>query len=136
MINQLLRLSFIAYVWKRYKKLIVSTVLLLLCFWIVALLHQDYSHYAQLNDDKKYLGISFLLKWLSYGVALAVYVYFNRLAGNTTTKSGQQDLLPQGHETEKNTPSDHQEADPFEHLRHKKQLKSKADQLIDKKPPS
>lgn len=136
MINQLLRLSFITYVWKRYKKLIVSTVLLLLFFWVVGLLHQDYSQYAQLNDDKQYLGVSFLLKWLLYSAAVVAYVYFNGLAGSTQAKLSPKDLPPQGRAAEKPQSCDDQDADPFEHLRHKKQLKSKADQLIDKKPPS
>ena len=134
MFNQLLRLSFITFIWKRYKRLIVSTVLLLLFFWLVSLVHQDYSQYAQLNDDKQYLGISFLFKWLLYGVAVVSYVYFNGLAGNSA-KTGQQDLPVATKKVDPPQSSKAQTSDPFEHLRHKERLKSKADQIIDKKPP-
>ena len=134
MINQLLRLSFITFIWKRYKALIISTLLLLLFFWIVALVHQDYSQYAQLNEDKQYLGLSFLLKWLFYGLAVSGYIYYNWLAGSTKP---QQPNSPSTttKEASSRAPLDSNKNDPFEHLRNKKQLKSKADQVIDKKPP-
>ena len=135
MINQLLRLTFLTYIWKRYKTAIVSAVLLLLFFWVIGTLHQDYIQYAELNDDKAYLALSFLIKWLFYISGLACFGYINWRVMGKQAPSEEQGLPPVS-ESIKSPPAAEGDApvDPFDAIRRKERLQSKADKLISKKP--
>jgi|TARA_B110000908_G_C9869531_1_gene277699 hypothetical protein len=121
MMKGILRLTALSFIWTRYKTGIVSTAILFLYFWLVGELHQDFVEFAALNDDAKYLGVSFLVKWL--GFVLGVVVYFllsGRYRNQRRGGASSPDLCDQ--------PGD----DPFDAIRKKENLRSAADFVVDK----
>lgn len=135
MFKQLFRLTVVTYVWKRYKAIIVSTVILFVFFWLVGQLHQDYLSYGDLNEDKEYIGASFVIKWLAFIIGFIIYVLFNSWQGkrangtkdlpNDTVNTAQLSSVPSVDEMQAN--------DPFHEIRQKDKLRSKADMIIEKK---
>lgn len=151
MMKQLFRLTFVAFVWKRYKQVIVSTLVLLLFLWITEKVHQDFVNYSQLNADTAYLGLSFVIKWLVFFLGSVVYLGINVwFRSNNTTPSEGDSLLNKMQSTAPHTPSpssnNQQDAsatstsesanasDPFDAIRHKETLRSKADVVLQKPP--
>jgi len=132
MLNNILRLTFVVYIWKRYKFLIVSTVVLLAFFWIVGMVHSDYLQYAEINDDREYLVLSFVAKWLLFVAGVGAYLVMNiRVHRKSNDKD---DGLPQvNSDSGVSEGNNHKTADPFEHVRKKDKLMSKADRVIEDK---
>jgi len=135
MFKQLFRLTVVTYVWKRYKAIIVSTVILFVFFWLVSQLHQDYLSYGDLNKDTQHIGLSFVIKWVAFMVGFIVYVLFNSWQGKRASRSKD---LPQDSVNTAQLTSDtpDQEVnlnDPFYEIRQKDKLRSKADMIIEKK---
>ena len=155
MMTQLFRLTFVAFIWKRYKQVIVSTLVLLLFLWIIEKVHQDFVHYSQLNADNAYLGLSFVIKWLVFVLTSVLYLGINVwFRSNSTTPPEDDSLLskmksktPQPRDVGRSGKNQHSEgsasdpksaqsneSDPFDAIRHKERLRSKAD-LVLQKPP-
>lgn len=73
MINQLLKWSVILTIWKKYGSAIKVLPLLLLVVLLVYALHGDYVEYAEVSNEKQYLALSFLIKWLAIFVVIGAY---------------------------------------------------------------
>lgn len=147
MIKNIFRLTVIGYVWKRYKTLIISTLTLFVYFWIVSLLHGDFVGYIELNDDKQYLAMSFIIKWLAFAAGLMAYLFINSRYGRKEhekpeSKNKLADSFSSGktkekfssHAAAKNAPSDdsrQSSADPFDRIRQRDKLRSRADFIIE-----
>ncbi len=130
MIKQVLRLTVVAWVWKKYSSLIISTLILFGFFWLVNLIHQDYLTYAE--HQQLPVGSSFIIKWLALTLGSAVYfwkVRFKTVAAPEESEKPkkQQVRLPSGNDGSKKV-----NPDAFEELRYKSKLRSKADIIIDK----
>lgn len=77
MMNQIFRITFVTFIYKRYKQTILSSALLLLVLWLIEKLHQDFVSYSQLNSDTSYLALSFGLKWLAFILVTCLYMGWN-----------------------------------------------------------
>jgi len=143
MIKNLFHITLISYIWKRYKAIIISTLSLFFYFWLIGKLHEDFVSYSHLNDDKQYIGLSFLLKWLAFFTGFIIYFVFNtrsRSSGKRekTTKNNLSNKLTRSeNKKELSRVSNHQNSapdktDPFEGVRKKEKLRSTADFIIEK----
>ncbi len=121
MLKNMFRFTAYVYIWKRYSKVILSTLCLFGLFWLVGNVHSDYIEYSQLQQDNDYLALSFVIKWATYLVAVAVYLLVNA-GGRANNKAasegqrGQADL----------------QLDPFDEIRTKDKLRSAAEMVIEK----
>lgn len=127
MLKNLLHLTLLSYLWKRYRSLIVSVLLLILYFWLVDRLHQDYVSYSELNDDHQYLALSFIIKWMAFVIGVVVF-----LLTNTLLPLRQSSTTDNKNKTVKHSDNPSITADPFESIRHKDKLRSRADFVIEK----
>ena len=118
MFKQVFRLTFITFVWKKYKRAIVSTALLFAYLWLVGSIHTDYLDYARLEDESN-IGSSFLIKWSALIGGTVIYLVFNFWRRN---KPKPIDKMA------KEVPD---ENDPFAEIRSRKKLRSKAEMIID-----
>jgi len=87
MFKQFFRLTVVAYIWKRYKTIIISTLVLFIFFWVVSQLHADYVSYGDLNHDKQYIGLSFVIKWIAFVAGLVVYFLVNSWAFRSSKRN-------------------------------------------------
>ncbi|HEY7883815.1 MAG TPA: hypothetical protein VIC08_02595 [Cellvibrionaceae bacterium] len=117
---------------KRYRRTIISTLLLFAAYFFISMIHGDYVSYATSADDKQFLWISFLLKWaLLIGLSLLYYFYNARLLDNSPkppekslpAKTAKRDQAPDGETNSK-------VADPFEAIRQKDKLQTRGDVFL------
>ena len=127
MIKNIIQLTVLGVVWKRYKSVIISTLLLFVYFWLIGMLHDDYLSYTELNQDPAHLGLSYIVKWLAFFIGVMVYLWFHiffpRLKKPRSTPTIQK---------EASKPLNPTETDPFAEIRQRKKLRSRADFIIDK----
>lgn len=125
MFKQVFRLTFIALIWKQYKRVIVSTVVLFGYLWLVSSLHSDYLDYAQLQQDTN-VGHSFLYKWAAFAAGVLIYLsyhlWFKKRSNGVQSKSPGEQIT--------STPAD-DENDPFAEIRKRKKLRSRAEMMMD-----
>ena len=120
--KQAFRVAFIALVWKQYKAVIVSTLLLLAYLFIVSSIHKDYLAAVGPDDINQ---VTFVYKWLAYIIGLIIYFGFHsayRRFGSK--KASANEKISQSKEL---TDTDQ---DPFAAIRERKTLRSRADFLI------
>ena len=55
--KQIFRIAFVALIWKQYKALIVSTLLLIAFLLLISNVHDDYLTHSQLQNDAADAGI-------------------------------------------------------------------------------
>ena len=77
MFKQIFRLTFATFIWKQYKRIIVSTLLLFAYLWLVGSIHSDFLSYAELQTDQTMAGRSFLLKWAALVSGVVLYLAYN-----------------------------------------------------------
>lgn len=139
MIKNLVHLTLLTVIWKKYRSMILSTLVLFGYFFLVSMLHEDYLNYTELNQEQQYLGLSFIVKWLAFLLGLLVYLSFN--FGFLWRKQEKKDGKPintprskphQGHE-QKDSPATASKSDPFADIRNRDKLRSRADFLIEEK---
>jgi hypothetical protein len=122
-----------AVIWKRYRRIIVSTLILFAGYFLISLFHGDYVEYAVGSGDKDFLWRSYLIKWAALiGVTVAYYLYNTRVlikrrADDLPPSSGKEPVV----ENSPQSGSD-SEADPFVEIRRKERLKSRADIALDR----
>ncbi len=125
MFKQVFRLTFITFIWKKYKRLIVSTLLLIAYLWIIGFAHSEYLSYAELQNQQEHVGSSFFIKWIAMLVGVVAYFLFyffftgkkhHKQNSDTTMMASKKD----------------DESDPFDAIRKKDKLRSKAEMIIDK----
>ncbi len=148
MIKNLFRITLASYIWKQYKAIIISTLILFVYFWLVGKLHADFISYSELNNDKRYIGASFIVKWLLFIFGVIFYFFVNvRYSDSKGNKQGKEDKYGKENPESsintfginKNNSPDLQSntksptsKDPFEEIRRKNKLKSSADIIIEK----
>ncbi|MBT8114679.1 MAG: hypothetical protein KJP04_04835 [Arenicella sp.] len=122
MFKQVFRITFITFVWKQYKRAIVSTALLFGYLYLVGSLHEDYLNYAELEQGAD-VGFSFIMKWSALLLGVMVYFVYHFLRRSKSERAD-------GKSPEPTLPGD--ENDPFAEIRKRKKLRSKAEMIIDK----
>lgn len=120
--KQIFRVAFIALIWKQYKSLIISSVLLIAYLLLVGSVHDDYLTHAKLQKDSASTGISFIYKWLAYGLGILIYFAFHFFNGLRTSKEDLNEKAVQANKDAKNDDSD-----PFAAIREMDKLRSRAD---------
>lgn len=145
MINQLMKWGVLLGIWKRYGAAIKMLPVLLVTLVLVYALHADYVEYAQVSEHKQNLALSFLLKWGAIAAVVLVYVAYvkqvvaSKQPNNLKTRLTKKSALDNAKQTQEKAPSavsdkpPEPSQDPFANIRKKKQLRSKADVIIDSK---
>ena len=136
MFNKLLKITVIGFIWSRYGTMILSAIVLFAWFWVVGLVHEDYLSYLTLQGEGASAGWSFLLKWLAFLVGVICYWWFNSYARKKFDKKEKGSLAEPSNtqaavEADLGSPNS---KDPFDKIRRKEKLRSKADLVIDHKP--
>lgn len=145
MMNQIFRLTFITFIWKKYKRVIVSLVALIFSLWMVEQIHQDFVQYSQLNNDTSYLAASFVIKWIVFLLAAVLFVLINSLfkAKKATEKKVLKSQPKKAFffklSASEKVPfndtlvdSSKNQIDPFDAIRNKTKLRSKADVVLER----
>lgn len=122
MFKQVFRLTFITFVWKKYKRIIVSTTVLFMSLWLIGFIHDEYLEFSKLHNDTN-LSLSFVLKWFALLSSVTIYLIFNYLGSKKEKKSKKK-----AHEPVLTENAD----DPFAEIRSRKKLRSRAEMIIDK----
>lgn len=126
MFKQAFRFAFVALIWKQYKAVIVSTLLLFAYMFLVSNLHSDYLNHLKLQEQSTSSGLSFVYKWLAYLAAIFIYFLFHwwrskaeksKKDSKTSNRKDKKVML------DKIDPND----DPFADIRKRKTLRSRAD---------
>ena len=127
MLKNLVQLTLLSVVWKRYKNVIVSTLLLFVYLWLISKLHQDYVNYSELNKDHGYLAFSFIIKWCAFILGMVIYLLFNSFYPRSKKPVQTVSIKDQ-----KTVPDQRVLPDPFAEIRQRKKLRSRADFIIEK----
>lgn len=131
MFRFLAKSALVAVIWKRYRRTIISTLVLFVSYFLISLLHGDYVDYAVGAGDKEFLWRSYLIKWAALlGVTLIYYFYNTR----AFMKRGADDLPPPSNKNPRKQAVENtgdNKADPFAEIRRKKRLKSRGDIALD-----
>ena len=128
MLKNLLHITVLTLLWKKYRQLILSTLVLVAYLWLVSLLHDDYVNYSELDGDKQYLAWSFAIKWLAYLSGIVIYLFISwRRNGKVDTENTSTTTQTKTATTsKKNNPL----TDPFADIRQRDKLRSRADFII------
>jgi hypothetical protein len=127
MLKNILHLTLLGVLWKRYKSIIISTMLLFVYFWLVSKLHQDYVSYSELNKDHEFLALSFFIKWCAFFIGVVIYLFFNSFYPRAAKPDRSKVDQVKKEAAEKPTTPD-----PFNEIRQKPRLRSRADFVIEK----
>ena len=153
--NKLINIVLSGLLWRRYKFMIVSLIILIACIFIVGQIHDDYLAYAQTSGEAVSVGASFVVKWSIWIAGFALFILANHLANrrkekqavnDTANKSllgiisqkfskngaGETSVKPKIKAKTKAPETSETKVDPFDALRSKDKLRSYADLLIDK----
>jgi hypothetical protein len=130
MYKQIAKITFVTFIWKKYKHLIVSTLCLFAYLYLIGNVHQDYLSYLKLEQNGSGTGMSFIIKWFAMISGVGLYIAYNLFNGKSQNnpKEAKAKKKPAKNSKYKNDPD---ENDPFEDLRHTKPLRSKADIVIE-----
>lgn len=133
MFKQVFRVAFVTLIWKQYKHLIVSTLLMFFYLFLVGSLHSDFLKHAELQNEAASTGFSFIYKWAGFIGGVAVYFLYHYVRSNkkmrdskVDSKAKQQELIQELDELE-------DADDPFAKIRARKKLRGRADFIMDDK---
>ena len=134
MFKQVFRITFVTLIWKQYKRLIVSTLVLFAYLWLVGSIHEDYLNYAELQSDANLAGKSFIYKWAALMAGVLIYISFHLFRGKKAgqrnkTRSTKLNAKPNTSPTD---PEQNEGPDPFAEIRLKKKLRSRSEIMINK----
>jgi|SRR5690554_193102 len=136
MFRFLARSALATVIFKRYRRPIISTLVLFLSYFLISTVHEDYVNYAVTAEDRHYLWLSFVLKWVLLLTVTAVYYFYN-MAGLRANRP--RPPKPPTPSQKSSVASPKQvaslEADPFAEIRRKSQLQGRGDRLLEN-PPS
>ncbi|MCV6614267.1 MAG: hypothetical protein OIF35_04760 [Cellvibrionaceae bacterium] len=134
MINQLLRVAILAGIWRRYKGVIISTLLLFGFWFLLSFLHGEYIDFASNTGSDSHIGLSFFIKWGLGITALLVYGVYHYIGALHQIQAAEDArAAQQPRQTQKPKPpqpgdGDYRaEQDPFAQLRDKPRLRSRGD---------
>ena len=126
--KQVFRIAFVTLIWKQYKAIIVSTLLLFIYLFLVSSVHADFLTHAELQKDASGSGLSFLYKWLAFTIGVAAYFLFHYLRGRPKKKS-KQASKSSATINKKEINATESDDDPFAAIRERQKLRSRADFL-------
>ena len=124
MFKQVFRVAFVALIWKQYKGIIVSTLLLFAYLLLVSMLHEDYLNHLDRQEQSSSSGLSFVYKWLAYAFGIAAYFLFHWWRSRPETKTN---TMREKKSASKKNELENPEEDPFANIRKRKNLRSRAD---------
>ncbi len=128
MFKQFFRLTFVTFIWKHYKRIIVSTLILFAFLWFVGYAHAEYLQFAneqaQANAQKSYF-----FKWAAQLLAVTIYLLFHYLMPSRK----QQKISKQKAKNFKAEAPAPGEPDPFDAIRHKDKLRSRTEVMLNEK---
>ena len=149
--NKIINIVLSGLLWRRYKLLIVSLVVLITSIFIIGKVHSDYLAYVQTQQTPVNVGWSFAVKWGAWLFVLLLFLLVNHLANKQKDKQavqdkpnntlsaiivdkfkGKKESIQTPPQTSQNSTANNQENDPFAQLREKDKLRSYADLLIKK----
>jgi hypothetical protein len=161
--HRLLKYFLTFLLWRNYKVLIVSTLLLVLSIILINMGHSDYLVWAQMQEPVPATGMSFIYKYLAYVALLFGFGLINHYANKKAeaeelaqpskaniildtfdkikprTSSATKKTAEQAKAATKKAAKhqahskDGDKPDPFANIRKKKKLRSQADIVIEKK---
>ena len=127
MLKPLVRITFAHLVWRYYKRTIVQSLLTIVAIIVIGLIHSDYLAYAQSQQHNDYVGLSFVVKWVVYLLALTWLVLGIRSDYRKRQKQAELKQVAKAPPVYASP-----EQDPFHQIRHKDKLKTRADLVIEK----
>lgn len=158
--NKIINIILSGLLWRQYKFLIASLILLVVSIFIIGQVHDDYISYAQTSEQAAQVGWSFVVKWMAWLLAVILFLIsnhivnarkeklkarnpskslksilsFKALRGANKEASAAANVINQKETGCENNTKQQQESsgDPFAHLRDKDKLRSFADLLIEK----
>jgi len=145
--NKLINLILTAALWRNYKFMIISVVVLIVGVFVVGLIHDDYLQWAQYQLSQGdgsvpvSVGWSFIIKYAVYIAGMTLCFYANKWVNNK--KALEKAQAGEDNSALKNILSFKTKSSPaapkakandaFANIRAKKSLRMQADILIDKK---
>lgn len=125
--KQVFRLAFVTLIWKQYKPVIVSTLLLFGFLYLVGSLHADFLEHTKLEGQSDGVGRSFVYKWAALaGGVLAYFAYHYFRPRKKDQAKEKRKRITQ--ELAQLSDSD----DPFASIRARKNLRSRSDFIMEK----
>lgn len=138
MINFFAKSVAATYIWKRYKKIILSTLALFVGYFLINSIHNDYLDYQTRSGNNAQLLFSYAIKWFLLSLVTGLYYYLNIHKSlsfnpeNKTKNTHKANTQAQSTSTHSSSTSAEQ-PDPFAHIRKKQNLRSRADIEMDKR---
>jgi hypothetical protein len=129
MFKQVFRLAFVTVIWKQYKQVIVSTLLLFTFIFLVSNIHADYLTHTEMQKDTTGTGLSFIAKWLAYAVGIGLYFFYHTIRGRNKNAKPSKKSKPSSKRSVATLEPESLEDDPFAEIRQRKTLRSRADFL-------
>ncbi|MFT7130710.1 MAG: hypothetical protein ACI89U_002837 [Gammaproteobacteria bacterium] len=146
MLSQLIKLIAASFIWKKYKRTLLTAACLFVYLWLVGFIHNDYLSYREAEGNASNLGFSFVIKWLAWIVGIAVFVFYDSLKKRKENSIGEKGKRKEGDRQSLGLRKKYSsgpdtsvnkgpvaEKDPFAAIREKKKLRSKGDITISKK---
>lgn len=121
-------------IWNRYRKIILSTIVLFGSYFVISLMHTDYLDYAKLSQSEHNIAVSYGFKWAALLLTSAVY-YWTNVRQPPLSKNNQENTAPsktsRKPQAASNAPSlKPPSGDPFAEIRKKDKLSSKGDRIL------
>lgn len=143
MISQIFKWSLLLGLWKKYGTAIKALPFVLLLLLLVYALHGDYVEYAEVSEQKQHLALSFLIKWCAvFFVGLAYWLYVKSVLSPKKKDTVQKAASAKPGFSNRKEPhgtyaakedKEFSATDPFEKIRRKNHLRSKAEVVINNK---
>lgn len=137
MFNQLVKWTIIIGMWRKYKRHLMASVLLLVSLVLINYIHLDFVEYS-VATNSEHLGFSYAAKWLAFALAIVIYAWHIKQVNQAAKYDSKLHELMQSKtssvrkEKDISVEEQNSQTDPFANIRKKKKLKSEADFLLDK----
>ena len=133
MFKSVAKLAVTSYLWRRYQGQLKPLAIFLGGFLLISLLHGEYLSYVEASGNNNFVGFSFFIKWVLVGLMAVFYIL-------APIRAVQQDDKPPpvpdlAVPPKRKTPADIPGDDPFDALRSKKTLRSRADIVVEEHKP-
>ncbi len=125
MLKQIFRLTFLTFIWKKYQRIIVSTISLFVFFWLVNFAHAEYLSFAEFQSEDAQISLSFFIKWLCLVVGAIIYIIYHFV------RADKKPLKVKEMHSKKVGINDLDGIDPFDAIRHKDKLRTRAEIMLE-----
>ncbi len=128
MFKFLTKTFFVVTIWRQYKRIIISSIVLILGYIVTSTIHDDYVSYAVNANSTNNLFASYVIKWIVL-MAITVGYYFY----NSVNRRGLIDAKPSNGNDAIQAPNqpNNDMPDPFSGIREKETLKGRVDSTRD-----